>query len=145
MGDDFTEKIKKKKTIVWDAIITAMKPEKKFWTAEIEIWPLVMSEGSQSQNKCRRVHYVVTFLRPYCWHHVVDDQVLRDFASRQTLNFRFLSSRNIFFINFIKNWTPNDFYAFCPGPKFLISFCNFLYFYNFAQNCFSQIFDGFCP
>jgi len=30
MGDDFTEKIKKKKTIVWDAIITAMKPEKKF-------------------------------------------------------------------------------------------------------------------
>ena len=35
----------KTKEAVWDDLRTAMKPEKKLWTAEIEIYRLVTSNG----------------------------------------------------------------------------------------------------
>ena len=39
------------KVVVWDAIRTAMKPEKKIWTAEIEIYRWVNSKGSPGTGK----------------------------------------------------------------------------------------------
>ena len=41
----------KTKAVVWNAIWTAMKPEKKIWAAEIEIYLLVMSNGLSGIRK----------------------------------------------------------------------------------------------
>ena len=45
------DKTEKTKVVVWDAIRTATKPEKKIWTAEIEIYPLVTSNGPPGYGK----------------------------------------------------------------------------------------------
>ena len=37
--------------VVWDAKMITMKPEKMFWTAEIELYRWVMSNGSYGRKK----------------------------------------------------------------------------------------------
>ena len=44
----------KTKTVVWDAIRTAMKLEKKIWTAEIELYRWVMSNGPYGYRKMQK-------------------------------------------------------------------------------------------
>ena len=45
--------------VVWDAIRTAMKPEKKIWTAEIEIYRLVISKGSYGTARYNKKNTIV--------------------------------------------------------------------------------------
>ena len=47
-------KNEKTKAVVWDAIRTALKPEKKIWTAGIEIYRLVISNSPPGNRKMQK-------------------------------------------------------------------------------------------
>ena len=44
-------KNEKTKAVVWDSKMIAMKPEKMFWTAEIELYRWVISNGPYGFKK----------------------------------------------------------------------------------------------
>ena len=51
---------------VWDAIRTAINPEKMFWTAEIELYRWVMSNGPYGYKKnAKKVNVFLDFGPPY--------------------------------------------------------------------------------
>ena len=57
---------------VWDAIRTAMEPEKKFWTAEIEIYRLVISDDAFGDRKSIKMvsmflDFGTSLSTYYCW------------------------------------------------------------------------------
>ena len=58
--------------VVWDAIRTARKPEKMFSGAEIEIYRLVMSKGSQGTGKTSKWSVWFWISGPVCQRNIVD-------------------------------------------------------------------------
>ena len=136
MGEDEkrrNNKNEKTKTVVWDAIRTALKPEKNIWAAEIEIYPLVTSNGPPVYGKnCKMVSPLLDF--GPLWHrHIVDSPNFDVLVSRKALKARISSSKINFGSNFVKNATLNIF-AFQKIPiPFYTHFLIFLTFSDFAQ------------
>ena len=52
--------MEKTKAVVWDAKMIEMKPEKKIWTAEVEVYRWVMSNGPYGDKKKLKMDH--TFL-----------------------------------------------------------------------------------
>ena len=65
----------KTKVVVLDAIRTAMKPEKMFWGAEIEIYRLVMSKGSQGTGKTLKLSVCFWIFGPVCQRNIADGRL----------------------------------------------------------------------
>ena len=63
----------KTKEVVWGVIRTAMKPEKMFWTAEIMIYRLVLSNGSQGTGKTSKWPVCFRILGLVCQRNIVED------------------------------------------------------------------------
>ena len=63
---------KKTKVVVWDAIRTARKPEKMFWTAGIAIYRLVMSKGSHGKGKISKWSVCFWISGSVCQRNIVD-------------------------------------------------------------------------
>ena len=79
MGKDFIWKMNKNektKAVVWDSKMIAMKPEKMFWTAEIELYRWVMSNGPYGYKKnLKMVSMFLDFWAEistrYCWQVIL--------------------------------------------------------------------------
>ena len=135
MGED--EKWKnseneKTKVVVWDSKMIAMKPEKMFWTAEIELYRWVMSNGPYGHKK--NLKMVSMFLdlgakisTRYCWH-----EFLVFSCPRRLWKWQFRSPKFIFDEILIKNIFL-DFYDFVFCIFLHIHFLIFLTFANFVE------------
>ena len=66
------ENWQKTKVVVWDAIRTARTQAKMFWTAEIVIYRLVMSKGSQGTGKISKWSVCFWISGPVCQRNIVD-------------------------------------------------------------------------
>ena len=85
MGKDFIGKMTKMEMVVWDSKMIAMKPEKKIWGAEIEIYRFVMSNGPYGYEKnAKKVSMFLDF-GPAYRHHVVDYHIFDILSARMAL------------------------------------------------------------
>ena len=71
--------------VVWDVIWTARKPEKMFWGAEIEIYRLVMSKGSQGTRKISKWSVCFWISGPVCQRNIVDHHIFDVLVSGSAL------------------------------------------------------------
>ena len=119
------------KAVVWNAIWTAMKPEKKIWAAEIEIYLLVMSNGLSGTRKMWK--WSVCFWNLY--HQFLDilltARILMFWCPGGISKLKFRPQKLILVQNFVKNifLTHFQFFGF-PKISFL-SFSNFVIFLIF--------------
>ena len=141
-------KNEKTKAVVWDSKMIAMKPEKMFWTAEIELYRWVMSNGPYGYKK--NLKMVSMFLdfgaeisTRYCWH-----EFLVFSCPRRLWKWQFRSPKFIFGEILIKNiffgflWFC--FLYFSPHPFFDFSdICEFRWKNNFLVMIFI-VFVQFC-
>ena len=125
-------KNRKTKVVVWDSKMIAMKPEKMFWTAEIELYRWVMSNGPYGYKK--NLKMVSMFLdlgakisTRYCWH-----EFLVFSCPRRLWKWQFRSPKFIFGEILIKNIFL-DFYDFVFCIFLHIHFLIFLTFANFVE------------
>ena len=73
MPDQFDKtNFDKTKVVVLGAIRTAMKPEKKIWTAEIEIYRWGNSKGSPGTGKISKWSVCFWISGPVCQRNIVD-------------------------------------------------------------------------
>ena len=70
---------------VWDAIRTAVKPEKKIWTDEIELYLLTMSNGPHGCNKIEKKSVCFSISGPFCQRVIVDALFFGILAPAQAL------------------------------------------------------------
>ena len=121
--------------VVWDSKMIAMKPEKMFWTAEIELYRWVMSNGPYGYKK--NLKMVSMFLdlgakisTRYCWH-----EFLVFSCPRRLWKWQFRSPKFIFDEILIKNIFKFvfDFYHFVFCIFLDIHFLIFLTFANFVE------------
>ena len=105
----------KTKEVVWGAIWTATKSEKTFWGVEIEIYRLVMSEGSQGTGKISKWSICFWVSGPVCQLIIVDPQffwvlvlvrALKVKISLSQISFRskFDQKSLLGFFNFVKHF-----------------------------------------
>ena len=118
--------------VVWDSKMIAMKPEKMFWTAEIELYRWVMSNGPYGYKK--NLKMVSMFLdlgakisTRYCWH-----EFLVFSCPRRLWKWQFRSPKFIFGEILIKNIFL-DFHDFVFCIFLQIHFLIFLAFANFVE------------
>ena len=139
MGEDFIWKMNKNektKAVVWDSKMIAMKPEKMFWTAEIELYRWVMSNGPYGYKK--NLKMVSMFLdfgaeisTRYCWQvilwcfHVRGGSESCNFGPQNSFLVKFWS-KTFFWIFIILVF---DFFCIFLHIHFLI----FLTFANFVE------------
>ena len=84
-NNENAKKWSKTNEAVWDARRTAMNPEKKFRTAEIELYRWVLSIGPYGYEKnAKKVNVFLDFGPPY-WRHVVDDHIFDVLSARMAL------------------------------------------------------------
>ena len=83
----------KTKEVVLDAIRTAMKPEKMFWGAEIEIYRLVMSKGSQGTGKTLKLSVCFWISGPVCKRNIVDHHIFDVLVSGSALKVQISMSK----------------------------------------------------
>ena len=131
-GSQKMNKNEKTKAVVWDSKMIAMKPEKMFWTAEIELYRWVMSNGPYGHKK--NLKMVSMFLdfgaeisTRYCWH-----EFLVFSCPRRLWKWQFRSPKFIFGEILIKNIFL-DFYDFVFCIFLQIHFLIFLTFANFVE------------
>ena len=125
----------KTKVVVLDAIRTAMKPEKMFWGAEIEIYRLVMSKGSQGTGKTLKLSVCFWISGPVCKRNVVDHHIFDVLVSGSALKVQISMSK----ISFRSKFDQKSLLAFL---WILISifqfrvfgFVTFLQNFNFSEN-----------
>ena len=125
----------KTKEVVLDAIRTAMKPEKMFWGAEIEIYRLVMSKGSQGTGKTLKLSVCFWISGPVCKRNVVDHHIFDVLVSGSALKVQISMSK----ISFRSKFDQKSLLAFL---WILISifqfrvfgFVTFLQNFNFSEN-----------
>ena len=70
---------------VWDVIWTARKQEKMFWTAEIELYRNVMSNGWYGYSKIEKRSVCFWISRPLCQRVIVDGWFFVVLASAEAL------------------------------------------------------------
>ena len=121
----------KTKAVVWNVIWTAMKPEKKIWAAEIEIYRLVMSKGSQGTGKISKwsVYFWISGL---VWQrNIVYRPIFDGLVSRKALKAQISSSKIVFWWIFWWKQLKIGFLGF-----FGVVFSNFVFgvFFGFAEN-----------
>ena len=129
------------KVVVWDAIRTAMKPEKMFWGAEIEIYRLVMSKGYQGTGKTLKLSVCFWISGPVCKRNIVDhhifDVLVVGSALKVQISMSKISFRSKFdqksllaflwiFINFIFQFRLFGFVTFLQNFTFFIKLPNSL-------------------
>ena len=127
--DRWGPKTFKTNEVVWDAKMIAMKPEKMFWTAEIELYRWVMSNGPYGYKK--NLKMVSMFLdfgaeisTRYCWQvilwcfHVRGGSESCNFGPKNEFLVIFLA-KNIFFgflsflfLIFFLYFSPQSFFEF---------------------------------
>ena len=137
--------------VFWDSKMIAMKPEKMFWTAGIELYRWVMSNGPYGYKKnLKMVSMFLDFWAEistrYCWRLIFLCFSFR--GGSEKLNFALKNQ----FWSMIKILIKNIFSAFCfsnfcifPHIRFLI----FLTFANFVEKIivwqwFFMVFVQFC-
>ena len=98
----------KTKMVVWAAKMVAMNPEKKIWTAEIELYRWVMSNGPYGFNM-KKVSMFLGFWAEistrYCWQVIL--WCFRVRGGSESCNF---GSQNSFLVKF---WSKTFFLDLC--------------------------------
>ena len=136
MGEDFIWKMNKNektKAVVWDSKMIAMKPEKMFWTAEIELYRWVMSNGPYGYKKnLKMVSMFLDFWAEistrYCWQMIL--WCFRVRGGSESGNF---GPQNSFLVKFWSKTFFLDFYDFVFCIFLHIHFLIFLTFANFVE------------
>ena len=70
---------------VWESKMIAMKAENMFWTAEIELYRWVMSNGPYGNNKIDQRSVCFWILGPFCQRVIVDGWFFPVLASAEAL------------------------------------------------------------
>ena len=125
------------KVVVWDAIRTAMKPKKMFWGAEIEIYRLVMSKGSQGTGKTLKLSVCFWISGPVCKRSIVDHHIFDVLVSGSALKVQISMSK----ISFRSKFDQKSLLAFLWIFIFifqcrLFGFVTFLQNFNFSEHSF---------
>ena len=125
----------KTKVVVWGAIRTAMKPEKKIWTAEIEIYRWGNSKGSLGTGKISKWSVCFWILGPLWQRVIVDGRFFCVLVSAGALKVEISLSKIDFRWNFDQKHYFSDFCQFhfsffcifqiCPNFDFWV-FLNFV-------------------
>ena len=110
----------KTKEVVWGAIWTATKSEKMFWGAEIEIYRLVMSKGSQGTGKTLKLSVCFWISGPVCKRNIVDHHIFDVLVSGSALKVKISLSQ----ISFRSKFDQKSLLAFL---WILISIFNFVF------------------
>ena len=113
---------------VWDVIWTARKPEKMFWTAGIELYRWVMSNGPYGRNEIEKRSVCFWISGPFCHRVIVDRWFCDVFMSAEALKVAISVPK----IHFWWNFDQKHFFGF-------LWFC-FLYFsphpfFDFSDIC----------
>ena len=96
-------KMAKTNEVVYDAIWIARNPEKKFWTAEVEIYPWVTSNGPSGYRKMAKKVIVFWLFRPLWHRHIADSPNFNVLVSRKALKAQISSSKMFFVEILLKN------------------------------------------
>ena len=129
-----TTKIEKTNQVVWDAIWIARNPEKKFWTAEVEIYPWVTSNGPSGYRKMAKKVIVFWRFRPLWHRHIADSPNFNVLVCWKALKAQISSSKN----NFASKFRQKHFLTYFQFLFFhllifmifhILTFCRF---YNFC-------------
>ena len=123
----------KTKTVVWDAIWIAWNPENKFWTAEIEIYPLVTSNGPPGYEKNCKTACPFSDLGPLWHRHIVDSPNFDVLMSRKALKARISSPKINFGSKFCQKCNSDNFGIFKNLYQIFYAFLFFSHFSDFAQ------------
>ena len=78
-------KNEKTKAVVWDTKMVAIKPEKKIWTAEIEIYRWVNSKVSPGTGKISKWSVCFWISGPVCQRNIVDHHIFDVLVSGSAL------------------------------------------------------------
>ena len=123
------------KVVVWDAIRIAMKPEKMFWGAEIEIYRLVMSKGSQGTGKTLKLSVCFWISGPVCKRNIVDHHIFDVLVSGSALKVQISMSKISFRSKFDQKSLLAFLWIFIFIFQFrLFGFVTFLQNFNFSEN-----------
>ena len=121
--------------VVRESKMIAMSPEKMFWTAEIELYRCVMSNGPYGFRKnAKRINIFLDFGPPW-WYHVVDDHILDVLGARMALKNKNRCSK----INFCQNFHQKQFFL---NTTFFILAPNFKFFRFCFQSSISVHFSS---
>ena len=114
----------KTKAVVWNAIWTAMKPEKKIWAAGIEIYLLVMSNGLSGIRKIWKWSVCFRLSNRFGIAMLLTANYFNVLVFRKALELKFRVQKLILVQNFVKN-------------IFFLIFVNFIFrfvvFFKFVQ------------
>ena len=117
-------KLAKNKLVVWEAIRTVGKPEEMVWTAEIGIYRLVMSKGSQWTGKISKWSRCFWISGPFCKRIIVDACFFLSFSfrggSRKSIFIKILI-KNIF-LSFLTIFIKNEKMRFVQNSRKQIKF-----------------------
>ena len=89
-----------------------MNPEKKFWTAEIELYRWVMSNGPHGRNKIEKRSICFWISGPFCKRVIVDRRFFDVLASAGALKVADSSPKIDFCSNFDSKYFFLDFSKF---------------------------------
>ena len=126
-----TTKIEKTNQVVWDAIWIARNPEKKFWTAEIEIYPLMTSNGPSGYRKNVKMVSMFFDFGPPWRRHVVNSKIFDVLRAGMALKAQISSSKIYFSSKFCQKhffWNFDIFSIF-----WFFAFCHFSNFHVFVK------------
>ena len=127
-------KNEKTNAVVWDTKMVAMKPEKNIWAAEIEIYLLVMSKGSQGTWKISKwsVYFWISGL---VWQrNIVYRPIFDGLVSRKALKAQIFVFKNCFWVNILMKTIKNWIFGFFWCCFFKFCFWCFFKFFGFAEN-----------
>ena len=128
----------KTKVVVLDAIRIATKPEKMFWRAEIEIYRLVMSKGSQGTGKTSKWSVWFWISGPVCQRHIVDHHIFDVLVSGSALKVQISMSKISFRSKFDQKSLPAFLWILISIFQFRVFgfVIFFLQNFNFSENSF---------
>ena len=115
---------------VWDAKMIVMKPEKKFWAAQIELYRWVMSNDPYGHKKIAKMVIMFSDFGPQYWRRVVDCHIFHVLGARMALKNKNRCSKIIFCQNFHQK-------QFFLNTTFFILASNFEFFRFCFQNSIS--------
>ena len=125
----------KTKAVVWNAIWTAMKPEKKIWVAEIEIYLLVLSNGLSGIRKIWNWSVCFRFSDLFGIAMLLTASYFNVLVFRKALKAQISCSKIDFGSKFRQKQLKGWFYDFCLVSFFKILFLVFFWFcWKFSKN-----------
>ena len=135
----------KTKAVAWNAIWTAMKPEKKIWAAEIELYLLAMTNGLSGIRKMWKMVSMFSKFVSSIRRHVVDNLIWDVFESQMALEIKISHSKNNFGSKSYQKFNSDDFKIFKIGYQIPCQFLIFSFRSKIIKfHIFSSILVRFC-